>query len=54
MKHLDGLLSIADNEFAAVEANGKFRSSEEVKYVGELVDMVKDIPSISSSYPQMQ
>lgn len=43
MKHLDGLLKLADNEFEAIEKNGKFRSREEIDSVYRLVDIVKDI-----------
>ena len=43
MEHLEKLLDLANNEFASVVKNGKFRSQEEIKAVGELVDMVKDV-----------
>ena len=43
MEHLDAMLKLADQEFEAVEKNGKFRSREEIESVGHLVDIVKDI-----------
>lgn len=43
MKHLDGLLNAVDNEFGAIEANGKFRSKDEIDYVYKLVDIAKDV-----------
>lgn len=43
MKHLDGLLKLVDNEFAAIEQNGKFRSREEIDSVYKLVDIAKDV-----------
>lgn len=43
MEHLEKLLDLANNEFASVVKNGKFRSQEEIKAVGELVDIVKDV-----------
>ena len=43
MKHLDGILNVVDNEFGAIEANGKFRSRDEIDYVYKLVDIAKDV-----------
>ena len=43
MEHLEKLMDLANHEFESVVKNGKFRSQEEIKAVGELVDMVKDI-----------
>lgn len=43
MKHLDGLLNAVDNEFGAIEANGKFRNRDEIEYVYKLVDIAKDV-----------
>lgn len=42
MKHLDGILKLADAEFEAINNNGKFRSREEIDSVYKLVDIVKD------------
>ena len=42
MEHLEGILKIVDNEFAAVEQNGKFRSREEIDSVYKLMDIAKD------------
>lgn len=42
MKHLDGILRLADAEFEAINNNGKFRSREEIDSVYKLVDIVKD------------
>ena len=46
MKHLDGILNAVDVEFGAIEANGRFRSREEVENVYKLVDIAKDIYEI--------
>lgn len=46
MEHLDGILKIVDNEFAAVENNGKFRSREEIDSVYKLMDIAKDVMCI--------
>lgn len=42
MKHLDGLLKLVENEFEAIENNGKFRSREEIDSVYKLIDIAKD------------
>ena len=46
MKSLEGVLKLADNEFNAIIANGKFRSREEIDSVYKLVDIVKDVHCI--------
>lgn len=46
MEHLDAILKLADNELAAIEANGKFRSREEIDSAYKLIDIVKDIHCI--------
>ena len=43
MKYLDGLLKLVDNEFEAIEKNGKFRSREEIDSVYKLIDIAKDV-----------
>ena len=43
MKHLDGLLKLIENEFEAIENNGKFRSREEIDSVYKLIDIAKDV-----------
>ena len=42
MEHLDGIVKLAENEFAAIVQNGKFRSREEIDSVYKLMDIVKD------------
>lgn len=42
MEHLDGIVKLAGNEFAAIVQNGKFRSREEIDSVYKLMDIVKD------------
>ena len=42
MKHLDGILKLVENEFEAIENNGKFRSREEIDSVYKLIDIAKD------------
>lgn len=42
MKHLDDILKLAENELAAISANGKFRSREEIDSVYKLIDIAKD------------
>ena len=42
MNHIEGILKLADNEFEAIEKNGKFRSREEIDSVYKLMDIVKD------------
>ena len=46
MEHLDSMIKLVDNELAAIEANGKFRSREEIDSVYKLIDCVKDIHEI--------
>lgn len=46
MEHLDSILKLAGNELAAIEANGKFRSREEIDSVYKLMDIIKDIHCI--------
>lgn len=43
MEHLEPILKYVDNEFAAIENNGKFRSREEIDSVYKLMDIAKDI-----------
>ena len=43
MEHLEPILKFVDNEFAAIENNGKFRSREEIDSVYKLMDIAKDI-----------
>ena len=43
MEHLNGILKLVDNEFGAIEQNGKFRSREEIESVYKLIDIAKDI-----------
>lgn len=43
MKHLEGLLDLADKEFSEMEQNGKFRNKDDIELACKLVDMVKDI-----------
>ena len=43
MKHLDGILNVVDHEFGNIEANGKFRSKDEIDLVYKLVDIAKDV-----------
>ena len=43
MEHLEGLLRLADREFAEMEQNGKFRNKEDVEIAYKLIDIVKDV-----------
>lgn len=43
MNHLDGILKLVESEFRTIEANGKFRSKDEVEHVYKLMDIAKDI-----------
>jgi len=46
MEHLEGIRKLAENEFAAIVQNGKFRSREEIDSVYKLMDIVKDIECV--------
>lgn len=54
MKHLDAILKLAENEFEAIEKNGKFRSREEIDSVYKLVDIVKDTYEIWKCEDEME
>lgn len=45
-KHYEDILEMANAELKAVAKNDKFKSSDEIKAVGSLVEMVKDIYKI--------
>lgn len=42
MNSIEGILKLVDNEFEAINKNGKFRSREEIDSVYKLMDIVKD------------
>ena len=42
MEHLDGILRLVEKEFSALEAQGKFRTREEIDSVYKLMDIAKD------------
>ncbi len=46
MEHFDTLMDMAEAEIKAVAKNGKFKTREEISYVNNLVDMVKNIYKI--------
>lgn len=54
MKGLEGILKLADNEFEAINQNGKFRSREEIDSVYKLVDISKDIYEIWCMEEEME
>ena len=54
MKGLEGILKLADNEFEAINQNGKFRSREEIDSVYKLVDISKDIYEIWCMEDEME
>lgn len=54
MNHLDGILKLIENEFRTIEANGKFRSKDEVEHVYKLMDIAKDIYCIWQYEEEME
>lgn len=42
MKSIEKMVEMAEKELEAIAGNGKFHGPSEVKYVGDLVDIVKD------------
>ena len=54
MNHLDGILKLIESEFKTIDANGKFRSREEVEHVYKLMDIAKDIYCIWQYEEEME